>query len=54
MRWDDTKGLIPASIQVRARGLFAKLERTKTSGPDKTVTILPIFLADEAYISQPR
>ena len=35
MRFDDTMGVKPGSIQVRSRGVAGKLERSKTSGPGK-------------------
>ena len=30
MRWDDTMGLKPASLEMRPRGMVGQLERTKT------------------------
>ena len=53
LRWDDTQGLVPATLQRRARGVFGLLERTKTSGPGKKVSILPIFVSEEAYVGMP-
>ena len=53
LRWDDTLGLSPSSFRRRARGLLARLERTKVSGPGKKVLVLPIFCSDRAYIEVP-
>ena len=50
MRWDDTMGLKPASLEMRPRGMFGQLERTKTSGPGKRVLVLPIFVSLRAYV----
>ena len=52
LRWDDTVGLKPSSFQRRARAVFAKLTRSKTSGPDKQVSILPIWVSYGAYIER--
>ena len=53
MRWDDSRSLRPDSFEVRARGIFARLEQTKTSGADKAVTVLPVFISLNAFIAEP-
>ena len=53
MRFDDTMGVVPSSIQMRSREVAGRLERTKTSGPGKTVQVLPFFIAFNAYITEP-
>ena len=52
LRWDDTLGIPPASLQMRARGLFCLLERSKTSGPEKELKILPVFVSKGAYLEK--
>ena len=52
MRWDDTNGISPHKLRRRARGAFGQLERSKTSGRDKTVKLLPIFVSQDAWVSQ--
>ena len=53
LRWDDTQGLAPSTLQRRARGLAGLLERTKTSGPGKTIQVLPCFVSEEAWVVKP-
>ena len=50
MRWDDTQGLSPLSLERRARGLYGVLERTKTSGPGKHCTVLPVWVSQDAWL----
>ena len=52
LRFDDTQGLSPASLEMRARGLFGCLERTKTSGPGKSNLVLPIFVSKAAWVKK--
>ena len=52
LRWDDTQGLPPHSFERRARGLEARLDRTKASGKGKQVEVLPCFVSSGAWISQ--
>ena len=53
MRWDDTQGLRPHRLERRARGLFGVLERTKTSGPGKHLSVLPVFVSQDAWLKRP-
>ena len=53
MRFDDTVGLAPSSLTMRARGLFGLLKSTKTSGPDKRISALPIYVSKEVYVDTP-
>ena len=53
LRWDDTQALLPATLERRSRGVFGLLERTKTSGPGKTMTVLPVFVSEDAYVRKP-
>ena len=52
MRWDDSMGINPGDLQRRARGLFGLLQRSKTSGPDKAVKVLPFFVSYEAWVTE--
>ena len=52
LRYDDTAGLPPQTLELRLRGLVGVLQRTKTSGADKKMSCLPIFVAKEAYIHE--
>ena len=53
LRFDDTAGLPPCTLQRRTRGIFGLLRRTKTSGPGKKMKVLPIYVSQEAWISRP-
>ena len=53
MRWDDTSGVIPRELKRRARGMAGRLERSKTSGRDKKVKLLPLFVSREAFLVRP-
>ena len=52
LRFDDTNGLSPAALQKRARGVRGVLTRTKTSGGDKSMTVLPLFVSLEAWVAE--
>ena len=52
LRFDDTAGLPPQTLELRTRGLVGVLHRTKTSGADKSMSCLPIFVAKEAYVHE--
>ena len=52
LRFDDTSGLSPQDLQIRARGVFGLLSRTKTSGSDKEITVLPVFVSFEAWVEK--
>ena len=43
-RSDDLQGLVPSTMELGTKGLFALLRRSKTSGPGKRVKWLPIFV----------
>ena len=53
LRFNDTAGLAPGSLELWARGVFGLLRQTKTSGPDKKITILPVFVAFDAWVRKP-
>ena len=53
LRWDDTQGLSPSSLERRARGVVGLLERTKTSGPGKVIQVLPCFVSQDAWVKRP-
>ena len=53
MRWDDTSGVVPSELHMRARGLAGRLVRSKTSGRDKKVKILPLYVAKGAHLVTP-
>ena len=53
LRFDDTAGLAPDSLERRARGVYGLLKRTKTSGPDKKTAVLPVFVSEDAYLRKP-
>jgi hypothetical protein len=50
LRFDDHRGLPPSQVEFTARGLEAKLTRTKTSGPGKRVSTLPLLICQDAYL----
>ena len=45
LRWDDLRRLRPENVRLTDGGLSAKLTQTKTSGTNKKVKILPLFIA---------
>ncbi len=51
LRFDDHRGLDPASIVVDASGLRGLLTRTKTTGPDKQVTVRELHVGRNAYLA---
>ena len=51
MRLDDTSGLPLAILERRARGVYAVLRRIKISGPDKQLSLLPVFVSQDAWVS---
>ena len=53
MRWDDTEGLKPMSLERITRGVLGVLERTKTSGSGKHLKVLPIFVSADVWIETP-
>jgi len=53
LRFDDHRGLPPGAVQFTARGLEAVLERTKTTGPGKRISALPLVVSYGAYLRQP-
>jgi len=53
LRFDDHRGLAPSSVCITARGLEATLERTKTTGPGKRITALPLVVSHGAYLRRP-
>ena len=50
LRWDDTQGIQPSSFDRRARGLYAALEKSKTSGPGKRTKVLPVYVSQDAFL----
>ena len=50
LRFDDTGGFAPQTMERRARAIFGHLRRTKTSGPEKKASILPAFVCQDAYV----
>jgi len=53
LRFDDHRGLPPSSAQLTARGFEAVLCRTKTTGPGKRVTSLPLVVGYGAFLRCP-
>jgi len=53
LRFDDHRGLPPAAVQFTVRGMEAILERTKTTGPGKRISALPMVVSYGAYLRQP-
>ena len=54
MRFDDTRGMLPSLMHQTDRGLEAKLERTKTSGPGKKQRWLHVFVASGCFVADQR
>ena len=53
LRFHDTCGIHgPSSLQKLARGVYGELHRTKTTGPDKQISVLPVFVSYEAYLQE--
>lgn len=50
LRFDDHRGMDPASIRLTKEGLTAVLSRTKVSGRDKKIEALPVFVSSSAYV----
>ena len=50
LRWDDTQGLPPSSLEGRARGVTGTLDRTKTSGRGKQQQVLLVFWSNGAFL----
>ena len=46
-------GVIPRELKRRASGMAGRLERSKTSGRDKKVKLLPLFVSREAFLTRP-
>jgi len=53
LRFDDHRGLSPGAIRMTPRGLEAVLSRTKTSGPGKRVSELPLIVSSAAFLREP-
>jgi len=53
LRFDDHRGLAPSAVSFTPRGMEATLSRTKTSGPGKRITALPMVIGYGAYLKQP-
>lgn len=53
MRFSDGDYLAPESLVRRARGMVGVLTRTKTSGIDKAMVHLPIFVSQDVWITEP-
>ena len=50
LRFDDSRGLAPATVVLTVRGREAELVRTKTTGPGKPVPVVPVIVAYGAYL----
>ena len=50
LRFDDTTALVPQTLERRTRGVFGLLKKTKTSGADKKVSLLPVWVSQDAWI----
>ena len=50
MRFDDHRGWVPGKTVLREQSLQTMLVRTKTTGPDKTVTGRPVRVATAAFL----
>ena len=53
LRFDDHRGAGPANLRLGPRGLEGRLERTKTTGPDKKVAVRPMLVTHGAYVADP-
>ena len=52
LRYSDTEGMPAQSLTLDGRGLRARLERTKTTGPGKKVTVLYTFVSVRAWLAE--
>ena len=50
LRFSNTAGLPPGTLVCRARGLSGSLTQTKTTGADKTTSVLLIFVSSDAWV----
>ena len=50
LRFSDPLGLAPGRLTAKARGYSGAQTRTKTSGADKKMPVLLIFLSDDAFV----
>ncbi len=53
-RFDDHRGLPPHNIVITASGYQFTLDRSKTTGPDKAVTLRHGIISMESYVRQPK
>ena len=49
--WDDSKGWLPMTTFLSSDGLTATIGRTKTTGADKKVNALPLFISSACSFS---
>jgi hypothetical protein len=54
MRFDDTRGLLPATMALASRGLDGTLARTKTTGAGRKVEAKQIWVAHDAHLADPK
>ena len=52
LRYADTEGMPASSVVLEARGLRARLDRTKTSGAGKRLEVLHAFVSKSAWLQQ--
>ena len=50
LRYSDTEGMPAKSVSLEHRGLCARLDRTKTSGPGKKLEVLFAYVSKDAWL----
>ena len=50
LRWDDAQWMVPSTATMKARGFFAEISRTKTTGPDKKVVKAEAYVSSGAWL----
>ena len=53
MRGDDLQRLAPHLFEVRGEGLVGRLVQTKTTGKNKKVRALPLYISRECWVTRP-
>ena len=52
LRYSDTEGMPFNGMRLESRGLYARLDRTKTSGAGKRIEVLHMYISTKAWLSE--
>eukprot|EP00971_Amphidinium_carterae_P236388 4691285-Amphidinium_carterae.1 len=53
LRFDDHRGLQPSSMRMDSGGIHGTITRSKTTGPGKRISALPLFVSMDAWLVEP-